>query len=176
MVHTNIEVETPKHIRIRKQNGNRYVYLVTGRKGDSKGNEKDVTVLVGRESRQGFMNPNDSYFRMFPDSGTLSDVLEPSSFDTQSRIGSVAAIYGIAEKTGLKSCLDLAFGKESGLILSLASYYLIARDSAAMLYSDFMFDHYGKTDTIASEATISRLFNVSMSRDKVDSFRCRGTS
>ena len=92
MVHTNIEVETPKHIRIRKQNGNRYVYLVTGRKGDSKGNEKDVTVLVGRESRKGFMNPNDSYFRMFPDSGTMSDVLEPSSFDTQSRIGSVAAI------------------------------------------------------------------------------------
>lgn len=171
MVHTNIEVETPKHIRIRKQNGNRYVYLVTGRKGDSKGNEKDVTALIGRESRKGFMNPNDKYFRMFPDSGTMSDVLEPSSFDTQSRIGSVAAIYGIAEKTGLKSCLDLAFGKDAPLILSLASYYLIARDSAAMLYSDFMFDHYGKADTIASEATISRLFNVSMSRDKVDSFR-----
>lgn len=36
MVHTNIEVETNKHIKIRKQNGIRYVYLFTGRKGDSR--------------------------------------------------------------------------------------------------------------------------------------------
>ncbi len=107
------------------------------------------------------MNPNGRCFEQFP----------LPSFDTQSKIDVVTTLYRIAETTGLKSCLDLAFGRNSKLILSLASYYVIARASTAMLNSDFMFDHHGKEDDIVSESSISRLFDSSMTREKVDSFR-----
>ncbi len=92
-------------------------------------------------------------------------------FDTQSKIDVVTTIYRIAEATVLKSCLDLDFEKDSSLILSLANYYVIVLASTAILYSDFMFSHYGKEDSIASKSSISRLFDSSTTREKVDSFR-----
>ena len=171
MIYKDVEVKIPKHIRMKEQNGSRYVYLVTGRKGDRRGHAKDRTVNIGKQSREGYMNPNGKYFEHFPEDRGLVETAAAPQFDTQSRIGAVAAIGRIAEETGLKQCLGLAFGSDAGLILSLAGYYLVARDSAAMLYSDFMFDHYGIEGKIASQASISRLFNRSMDRGKVDAFR-----
>lgn len=173
MLRKDIEVEIPESkIRFRKQNGNKYVYAVLGRAGDSKGNEKDVTLEIGKFSREGFMHPNDSFFRLFPEKDIYAVPTMPSAFDTQSRIGAVAALCSIAKKKGVLDCLKLAFGEENAsLILSLASYYTVARDSAAMLYSDFMFDHYGVVTEIASESTISRLFNREMDVGRVDAFR-----
>lgn len=173
MLRKDIEVEIPdSKVRIKKQNKNQYVYAVLGRAGDSKGNEKDVTREIGKVTREGFMNPNDSYFKLYPEKDIHVIPTQPSSFDTQSKIGAVAALHSIAKKKGILDCLKLAFGeKDASLILSLASYYTIARDSAAMLYSDFMFDHYGIATEIASESAISRLFNKEMEIGKVDAFR-----
>lgn len=173
MFKKDIEVEIPdSKVRIKKQNKNRYVYAVLGRAGDSKGNVKDVTREIGKITREGFMNPNDSYFRLYPEKDIHVIPFQPSSFDSQSKIGAMAALQSIAKKKGILDCLKLAFGeKNASLILSLASYYTIARDSAAMLYSDFMFDHYGTVTEIASESAISRLFNKEMDAGKVDAFR-----
>lgn len=172
MIKQNIEVKIPKHkIRIKKQNNNSYVYYVLGRKGDSLGNTKDIVVNIGKVSKKGFMNPNDKYFEYFKSEDLSIQTIESSEFDNQSKIGAVTAIKHIAKETGIDDCLSLVFGKDADLILSLASYYVINRDSAAMLYSDFMFDHYGITKDIASEATISRLFNSHMTIEKVDAFR-----
>lgn len=173
MFKKDIEVEIPdSKVRIKKQNKNRYVYAVLGRAGDSKGNVKDVTREIGKITREGFMNPNDSYFRLYPEKDIHVIPFQPSSFDSQSKIGAMAALQSIAKKKGILDCLKLAFGeKNASLILSLASYYTIARDSAAMLYSDFMFDHYGTVTEIASESAISRLFNKEMDIGKVDAFR-----
>lgn len=173
MVRKDMEVEIPNsRIRLKRQNGNTYVYAVLGRAGDSRGNDKDVTRNIGKVSKPGFMHPNDSFFGLYPEKDVTVVPLDRTDFDTQSKIGAVAVLHSLARKKGITDCLNLAFGeKDARLILSLACYYTIARDSAAMLYSDFMFDHYGIATEIASEATISRLFNREMEIGKVDAFR-----
>lgn len=171
MLYENMTAELPKSRRIRKQNGNRYVYQVMERKG-VKGSKKDVVLLVGKLTADGKrMIPNDRYFEVHKEAGKPDPVSREGCFDTQSRIGALAALSHIARETGLDRCLSLAFGEDSGLILSLAYCYTLSRDSAAQLYSDFMFDHYGIETSVASEPTISRLFNARMTEEKIDMFR-----
>lgn len=174
MLHTDIEMELPKHrIRIRKQGKNNYVYYLLGRKGDSRGNERDVSVCVGRVSREGFFHPNDAYYaRVDPSARKMaSPSLALPAKDDQSRVGALLALRHIAESNGTTECLKLAFPDRWDLILSLACYYLLCRDSAAQLFSDFSFDHYLDPGPIASEATISRLFNQRITEGGIDTFR-----
>ena len=171
MFEKGVEVPVPKSgKRLKRQGKNTYVYLVLKRKKAGVKGSKDVVEEVGKVTRPGFMAPNENYFRRHPEA-KASPTEEPGAMDDQSKIGAVCAIDSVASSLGMKACLELAFGEDAGLILSLASYYAVARDSAACLYADFMFDHFGVADTIASEASISRLFNQRMPESKIDSFR-----
>lgn len=169
MLHTELLVDIPtSKIRIKKQNNNRYVYLIEGRKGDSKGNDKDRSTLIGKVSSiEGKMHPNDVYLQKHSDL-VIEPIIATPKFDSQAKIGAVLAIKKIAEEISLMSCIKESFPDKADLILSLLTYYIITRDSAAMLYADFMFDHYGHVFDIASESTISRLFNSEMTREKID--------
>lgn len=171
MLHTDLLVDIPtSKIRIKKQNNNEYVYLLEGRKGDSQGHEKDISINIGKKVSDGKMHPNDEYLKRHPEFSAQPSS-EPPKFDSQSKIGASLAISRLAEELSLTSCLKSCFDDRADLILSLITYYTISRDSAAMLYEDFMFDHYGIIHDIASEATISRLFNQDMTSDKLDKFR-----
>lgn len=171
MFEKGIEVPVPKSgKRLKKQGKNTYVYLVLERKKAGVKGSKDVVEEVGKITRPGFMVPNENYLKRHPEA-KASPTEEPGAMDDQSKIGAVCAVDAVASSLGIKSCLELAFGEDAGLILSLASYYAVARDSAACLYPDFMFDHFGVAGSVASEASISRLFNQRMTEGKIDSFR-----
>lgn len=172
MFEKGIEVPVPKSgKRLKKQGGNTYVYLVLKRKKARVEGSKDVVEEVGKVTRPGFMAPNENYFKHHPERAGAVPTEAPGPMDDQSRIGAVCAVDAVASSLGIKACLELAFGEDAGLILSLASYYAVARDSAACLYSDFMFDHYGVAESIASEASISRLLNQRMTEARIDAFR-----
>ncbi len=171
MIYSEFEVQIPKFTRLKQQNENTYVYYLLGRKGDKKGNEKDIAICIGRLSREGFLHPNENYFSLFGQCDKPLTTMTLTKKDDQSKIGAVLALRSIAQDNGLYDCLKLAFDGYADLILSLSCYYSIARDSAAQLYSDFMFDHWIDDSDIASESTISRLFNERITEDRIDAFR-----
>ena len=165
-----VKVDIPERKRIRKQNGQRYVYAVLARAG--KDDPKDVVKLVGKLTEDGKkMYPNEDYYSVFPDAAKPEPAAEHGPKDTQTRIGAVAAVRKVADDTGISDCLRLAFPDKAGLILDFAAYCVVARDSAAMLYSDFMFDHWSDLEPIPSEATVSRMFNHGMTEEAIDNFR-----
>ena len=116
------------------------------------------------------MYPNEKFQIYFPD----AEIPEELPFAYRScclKIGSYTVIKKVMEEYGLRTMLTKRFGKETGLILDLASYLIVEEENAGQYYPDFAFSHPLFTDkmTIYSDAKISRLLS-SMTKDQCIGF------
>ena len=116
------------------------------------------------------MYPNEKFQIYFPD----AEIPEELPFAYRScclKIGSYTVIKKVMEEYGLRTMLTKRFGKETGLILDLASYLIVEEENAGQYYPDFAFSHPLFTDkmTIYSDSKISRLLS-SMTKDQCIGF------
>lgn len=163
MIYTNIEVEIPHKKQLNKRGNEYYVYEILSRKKHTTkepDGSKDHVAVVGKviHDKPGMMNPNDKYFELHPENRPIGES-ELSEFDDVIHVGADFAIDKIITKLGIDTMLKNVFPKKYALIISLMHYYLISTNPAGQLYKYFSYDHYTGMDNIASESTISRLFN-----------------
>ena len=116
------------------------------------------------------MYPNDKFQIYFPD----VEIPEELPFAYRSsciKIGSNVVIKKIVDEYDLQTMLSKHFGKDTGLILDIASYLIITEENTGQHYPNYAFNHalFSKMMTIYSDSKVSRLFN-SITEDQCLSF------
>ena len=131
-----------------------------------------LRAVVGKISADDpeLMYPNENFQIYFPDA-EIPDELPFAYRSCCLRIGSYVVIQKVMREYNLQTMLTKRFGKETGLILDLASYLIVDEENAGQYYPDFAFSHPLFTDkmTIYSDSKISRLLS-SMTKDQFIGF------
>ena len=131
-----------------------------------------LRAIVGKVSADDpeSMYPNENFQIYFPDA-EIPDELPFAYRSCCLRIGSHVVIQKVMREYDLQTMLAKRFGKETGLILDLASYLIVDEENAGQYYPDFAFSHPLFTDkmTIYSDSKISRLLS-SMTKDQFIGF------
>ncbi len=168
MIYKEIELEIPQKKRIQKATG--YVYEILKRKG--KGVEKDEVMLIGRLSKNGLLNPNENYFTLHPDKGSIPEASkqEPGVFSSTLHIGNHLLFKKAADDIGLSDVISSSLNGYKDVVMSLVSYYLNERESASQLYQYYAYEHFTGLNYIPSEATISNFFKSKLNHDAIISF------
>lgn len=167
MFYKELIVEIPKKKRIRKGKTD-YVYEILERKGVNY--EKDKVVCVGIYIGENKMHPNEKYFQLHEEKIDQQPLNEPPLFSTQLSVGATLIIDTILKNEGVSKKLELSFPGYSKLIQSIISYYLVERDSVAQLYNFFCNETFVNLNYIASESTISNLFNKKINTENIKVF------
>ena len=173
-LNTTVKIPVQKgKIITKKKGGTTYILYQYG--SEYKQDKKyavPLRAIVGKVSSDDpeSMYPNEKFQIYFPD----VEIPEELPFAYRScclKIGSYTVIKKVMEEYGLRTMLTKRFGKETGLILDLASYLIVEEENAGQYYPDFAFSHPLFTDkmTIYSDSKISRLLS-SMTKDQCIGF------
>lgn len=121
-------------------------------------------------NKPGTMFPNEHFEEYFPET-VVSEELPEATRSCALRIGSYAVIQKILEEYKIPQMLLPHFGKDSGLILDLASYMIVDEENAGQYYPDFAFNHplFSESMRIYSDSKVCRLLK-NMSADKINDF------
>lgn len=103
------------------------------------------------------MNPNENYFRLFPDA-VVPEFREGAYRSCCLKIGAYMVIKKVVDCYGLDDLLKGVIGDRTGLFLDLAAFLIITEDNAAQYYPDFAFSHplFSANMRIYSDSSISR--------------------
>ncbi len=116
------------------------------------------------------MYPNERFQEYFP-SVAIPEELPEAYRSCALRIGSYAVIKKVIEQYKIPQMLMPFFGKDSGLILDLASYMIVDEENAGQYYPDFAFNHplFSESMRIYSDSKVCRLLK-SISREQINAF------
>ncbi len=172
MIYKNQIVARPDNTKILVKNGNKYVYLVLGKKYIKvKRYVVEDRVLIGVLSNEDElkMHPNDKYFIHFPNKDI--DLLESKSdfSDTISR-GQFLVVSKIFKDIHLEQIINEFYPLHSDLIKALSTYYIDSQSMVSQLFSKWAYRNYSGIKSIPSNGTISNLFNKYISEESVDKF------
>lgn len=116
------------------------------------------------------MHPNEKYQECFP-SAVLPEERPDSYRSCCLRIGAYVVIDKLVGEYGLAPMLAKRMGKDSGLLLDLACYFIINEDNAGQYYPDFAFCHplFSRHMRIYSDSKVSR-FLASITKEQTIGF------
>lgn len=121
-----------------------------------------LRAIVGKVSPEDpeSMYPNEKFQLYFPDA-EIPDELPFAYRSCCLKIGSCIVIQKVMDEYGLRAMLRKRFGKDTGLILDLASYLIVDEENAGQYYPDFAFSHplFTEKMTIYSDSKVSRLLS-----------------
>lgn len=119
-----------------------------------------LRAIVGKVSPEDpeSMYPNEKFQLYFPDA-EIPDELPFAYRSCCLKIGSCIVIQKVMDEYGLRAMLTKRFGKDTGLILDLATYLIVDEENAGQYYPDFAFSHplFTEKMTIYSDSKVSRL-------------------
>lgn len=170
MIYEHLTVKMPDAKRVtkyEKTHAKPYVYEILQSKTK---NTKEKVACVGVAIDDENMHPNDNYFLYHPDCTMEKSDDTERVFDDQIHIGSSLLIRAAAKKNGLTYILKECFPGYDELIMNLAEYYMIEKESASQLFKFYLYDHYTELNYIPSESTLSRLFNEILDHEKIKTF------
>lgn len=103
------------------------------------------------------MNPNENYFRLFPDA-VVPEFREGAYRSCCLKIGAYMVIKKVVDCYGLDDLLKGVIDDRTGLFLDLDAFLIITEDNAAQYYPDFAFSHplFSSGMRIYSDSAISR--------------------
>ncbi|MGM9767890.1 MAG: transposase [Candidatus Cryptobacteroides sp.] len=149
----------PGKITFKKKGGSVYVLYEYDRvynKEKRYNVPKRVVIGTRCPDDEGYMIPNDSYYRYF--NVTPPEVRESAERSSLVEAGAFAVIEEVANGYGLPETLGRHFGKDAGLVLDLASFSIITEDNAAQHYPAYASRHplFSEGMRIASDEKICR--------------------
>ncbi len=160
-------------VTVKKQYAASYVLLETGRTYHPE--KKYTTVqrkMIGKvcPDNPEFMIPNDNYFELFPQ----TEQPEQSSETRRScclKLGPYLVIKKVLEYFNLKPMLEPWFNQDTGLLLDLASYFIINEDNATQYFPEYAYCHPLFTEgmQIKSDSKVSRFFSH-VTKDQIIGF------
>lgn len=114
------------------------------------------------------MVPNDNYFVLFPKTERPDN--EETKRSCCLKVGPFLVIEKVLEHFNLRPMLETWFGKDSGLLLDLASYFII-NEGDTHRFADYAFCHplFSEGTKIKANLTISRFLNH-ITRDQIIGF------
>lgn len=166
MFYKDTVVDIPKKKRIRR-NGIAYVYEILSRKTKK---SKEKVVCVGIAITETTMNPNEKYYEIHKEIKNLEPLKEPPVFDDTIYIGASLLCKKICKKEGLINILEECFPGKSDLIITLAEYYSIRRDSTSQLFKYYLSNHFTNLNYIPSDTELSKLFNEQIDNVGIKNF------
>ncbi len=116
------------------------------------------------------MFPNNNYFQYFSPAVVPED-LESTKRSCCLKAGPYLVIKKVIEHYGLKEKLEHHFGTDTGLLLDLASYFIVEEDNAGQYYPDYAYNHplFTEEMKVLSDSTVSRFFQ-DVSTDQIIGF------
>lgn len=114
--------------------------------------------------------PNNNYFQyFFP--AVVPEALDATKRSCCLKAGPYLVIKKVIEHYGLKEKLENHFGTDSGLLLDLASYFIVEEDNAGQYYPDYAYNHplFTEEMKVLSDSTVSRFFQE-VSTDQIIGF------
>lgn len=167
--------DVPGKVTIKKQYAASYVLLEIGRIYRPEKKYTNVQrKMIGKvcSDKPGFMIPNNNYFELFPQTEIPEKSINPNKKrSTSLLIGPYLVIKKVVDYFNLKPMLEKWFDKDAGLILDLASYFIVNEDNAGQYFPKYAFCHPLFTEgmQIKSDSTVCRLFQQ-ISSDQILGF------
>lgn len=159
-------VNIPAKKRIRKS-GIPYVYEILSRKTKT---TIEKVVCVGIAIDEFTMHPNEKYYEIHSEAKMQEPLKEPPVFDDSIYLGASVLIRSICKKEGLTKILDDCFPGKADLIISLAEYYSIRRDSTSQLFKYYARNHFTNLNYIPTDTELSKLFNEQIDEKGIRNF------
>ncbi len=164
---SDIRVDIPEKVIIKKQNDNEYVYYTIRAFRNSKGKPDNERKSIGKiDKKSGKLIPNENYFKY------VKNVIEPEKIEvnntTISSIKSFGATYlleKIFEELGLNSYLENSFGQKVTDKIKTTSMYMCIEGMAMMYINDFCNNHHLNSSLNLTSPRLSELFS-SINHDK----------
>lgn len=128
--------------------------------------------VIGKDAGDGKMYPNENFFKYFPSSDVVIPEVRPVAYRSSClRAGCFVVIRKIVEEYKLEPILERRIGEKWGLLLDLASYWIVEEDNASQYYPDYAYNHllFSNGMRIFSDSTVSR-FLCSVTDDHVIRF------
>lgn len=171
MLNKNVKVLRPKGTKIYKQRECRYVYHVTG---STYKKEKQYVVesriCVGKMIDDEYMNPNNSYYKYYPQEIELIEEVPPKYSDAL-QIGTTALLFKIIEELGIKKILHSIHGENHGnLIQDLICYMIICQTSVMQHYPAYAWNHLTSSNKRWSDCDISEFFQKEIRLAQIEQF------
>ncbi len=128
-------------------------------------------VLIGKEvPNSSTMYPNENYLEFFSPSIEESQVPEVNR-SCCLKVGPYLVIRKVIEHYDLQKILSKQFGKDTGFLLDLASYFIVTEDNVGQYYPDYAFCHplFTEKMRIFSDSKVSRFLN-SVTQEQIIGF------
>ena len=161
--------------KITKQKGGRSVYI-NYEYSRVYNKEKKYNIpkraVIGKDAGDGRMYPNENFFKYFPSSNVVIPEVRPAAYRSSClRTGCFVVIRKIVEEYSLEPILERRIGDKWGLLLDLASYWIVEEENASQYYPDYAYNHllFTKDMRIFSDSTVLR-FLCSVTDDQIIRF------
>lgn len=156
-----------------------YVYWITKSKWDASLKRTiDDRVCIGKkvEDKDGWLYPNERFFRLFDDSTEITDngtgkLAARGKFSRVLNFGVFEALLKTSDKCGCLDALKKSYPDKYEKILAVATHAIDAQNSVAQEFPDWSFHNYNGLKRIFSDGEISTLYSdIAKDADAIDAF------
>lgn len=106
------------------------------------------------------MYPNINFLKYFP-KAKFPEMNEKSDRNACLRIGALIVVHKIIAEYHLDEMINRLIGKDMGLFLDMAAYFIVTENNAGQYYSDYAYNHplFIRRMKLYNDAKVSSFIN-----------------